>query len=402
MNMQMGESKRKKVAVIGGGAAGFFAAINLCEQCPQTSVTIFEKGSRVLRKVAVSGGGRCNCTNTFEGVSDLRHVYPRGHRLMSRLFKVFDYRDAYQWFERHGIPLTVQADHCVFPASQDAQSIVNCFVQSARDLQIEIRVGTAIDSMDMLEDYDDVVLTVGGFARPQSYDWISLLGVDIVRPVPSLFTLNIADRDLCQLMGTVAENALLKIPGTKFESCGPLLITHWGVSGPAVLKLSSLAARHLYDCNYQTNLCVNWTGQQEQTVREELRAMAQTQGGRQVANCRPGGLSSRLWDYLVEKSLGNKARMRWGELGQKDLNRLTNVLTSDTLCCAGRGTFKEEFVTCGGVSLGSINSVTLSARSNPHLYFAGEVLDIDGVTGGFNLQAAWTTAWVVAQSVLNA
>ena len=376
--------KRQQTAIIGGGAAGFFCAINLKEMYPQMGITIFESGTKVLRKVAVSGGGRCNCTNTFEDVSDLSQVYTRGHRLLKRLFNVFDYRDAYRWFERHGVPLTVQPDHCVFPAAQDSQAIIDCFLREARRHDIEIRTNHKVNSWEELAGYDHIVVTTGGMTE---------------KGVPSLFTFRIDDEALTALMGTVVEPAQVMLPGTKMRAEGPLLITHWGMSGPAILRLSSYGARLLADCGYRHSLSINWTCLSEQEVTEELGRLTVEAAQKQLPNVRPFGLPSRLWEYLLKKSLQGRAHAPWGSLNRKELNRLQNVLTNDQYLIAGRAPFKDEFVTCGGVELSAVHSQTLESKEHPHLYFAGEVLDIDGVTGGFNFQAAWTTAYVVAQSI---
>ena len=383
-----------KTAIVGGGAAGFFLAINLKEMCPQMEVTIFEKSKKVLAKVEVSGGGRCNCTNSFEAVTDLQQVYPRGHRLLKRLFKTFDYRDAYAWFENHGVRLTTQDDHCVFPLSQDSHTIINMFLAEARRQGVEVRTSSKIESLEALKDYDFKVITIGGM--PSAF---SLLTSSIIPPVPSLFTFSIADEALRALMGTVVEDATASIPGTKFRSTGPLLITHWGMSGPAILKLSSHAARELHDHNYQMPLAINWPSLKEPEIQQELRDIMAQHPQKQIATIRPFGLPSRLWDYLVQKTLGERAQNRWQNLNQKELNRLTNALCNDQYQIAGRSAFKDEFVTCGGIDLASVNPNTLESKNLPSVYFAGEVLDIDGVTGGFNFQAAWTTAYTVACAI---
>ena len=387
-----------KTAIVGGGAAGFFLAINLKEMVPEMEVTIFEKSKRVLAKVEISGGGRCNCTNSFASVRDLQTVYPRGHRLMKRLMKGFSQQDAYSWFERHGVRLVTQEDECVFPASQDSHTIINCFLAEARRHHVEIRTEARISSLDDLADYDFIAVTTGGPPRPEGLQWLAAKGHEIVEPVPSLFTFRIDDERLHALMGTVVEDAVAMIPGTKLRAEGPLLITHWGMSGPAILKLSSYAARHLADHDYQMPLAVNWTKQRDVDVLAVLHDVVLSSPQKQVTSSPL--LPSRLWTYLAEKCLGDRARIRWGSLNTKELNRLANILSGgDTYQIAGRAAFKDEFVTCGGIALSSVNPATLESRHVPHLYFAGEVLDIDGITGGFNFQAAWTTAHTVAQAI---
>ena len=387
-----------KTAVVGGGAAGFFLAINLKEMCPQMDVTILEASKRVLAKVEISGGGRCNCTNSFEDVVDLQSVYPRGHRLLKRLFKVFDYRDAYQWFEHRGVKLTTQEDHCVFPQSQDSHTIINLFLNEAHRLGITIKTCCKVNSLDDLSDYDFIAITTGGMKNSSLFTLHSSL---IIPPVPSLFTFNINDAQLRNLMGTVVD-ATAMIPGTKMRASGPLLITHWGMSGPCILRLSSYAARLLSEHQYQMPLSVNWTSLKENEVQEELLAFCRQHAQKQLTTMRPFDLPQRLWSYLTEKALAGRAHAPWGSLNQKELNRLTNMLINDTYQIAGRAPFKDEFVTCGGIDLSAVNPSTLESREHPHLYFAGEVLDIDGVTGGFNFQAAWTTAYTVATAIKDA
>lgn len=365
-------------------------------------VAIFERSQRVLAKVEVSGGGRCNCTNTFADVRDLQAVYPRGHRLLKRLFNVFDQRDAYAWFERHGVPLVVQDDECVFPEAQDSHAVIDCFLSLARRYRLQLNTGCKVQSLSQLADYDYVVVTTGGSPRGEGLRWLADMGHDIVPPVPSLFTFNIADRRLTALMGLVVDHVSTHIPGIKYKSAGPLLITHWGMSGPAILKLSSHAARQLSEADYRLPLSVNWVQLSEAEVQAALHEAAVREPQKLFSTFCPLPLPLRLWTYLLEKALGDRSRIRWSELNKKDVNRLVNVLTNDTYQLAGRSAFKEEFVTCGGVSLSSVNPSTLESRHVPHLYFAGEVLDIDGITGGFNFQAAWTTAYTVATAIVSA
>lgn len=395
-----------KTAIVGGGAAGFFLAINLKEMCPEMEVTIFEKSKRVLAKVEISGGGRCNCTNSFAEVRDLQEVYPRGHRLMKRLMKGFSQEDAYAWFERHGIRLTTQEDQCVFPMSQDSHTIINCFLAEAHRYGVRIHTEARIDSLDQLSDFDYIAVTTGGmtihgdrshglFERPAGPVLVS-------RPVPSLFTFRIDDKRLHALMGTVVENVVTMIPGTKLRAEGPLLVTHWGMSGPAILKLSSYGARLLAESGYQAPLAVNWTNHRDTEVMTMLDEMMIRHPQKQLKTMAPCGLPVRLWSYLLEKCLGERSNGRWGSLNKKEQNRLANLLSGgDGYQIAGRAPFKDEFVTCGGIDLSAVNPSTLESRDVPRLYFAGEVLDIDGITGGFNFQAAWTTAYTVACAIAN-
>lgn len=388
-----------KTAIVGGGAAGFFLAVNLKEMVPGMEVTIFERSPRVLTKVEVSGGGRCNCTNSFAKVSDLSQVYPRGHRLMKRLFNVFDYEDAYRWFESHGVPLVTQDDECVFPQAQDSHAIIDYFLTLARRYQIAIRKGVKVQSLADLRDFDYVAVTTGGSPKGEGLRWLADLGHEVEPPVPSLFSFSIDDARLQALMGLVVDDSVVHIPGTKLRADGALLITHWGLSGPAILRLSSYAARHLAENGYQAPLSINWLHGNEADAQSALLEIAVREPQKQLTTCNPFNMQQRLWSYLVEKALADRATIRWAEMNKKDVNRLVNVLVNDTLQIVGRAPFKDEFVTCGGVSLKAVNPVTLESRHVPRLYFAGEVLDIDGVTGGFNFQAAWTTAYTVASSI---
>jgi len=358
-------------------------------------ITILEASHHVLAKVKISGGGRCNCTNSFEEVKDLQSVYPRGHRLLKRLFKQFNHRDAYEWFENRGVKLVTQEDQCVFPQSQDSQTIINLFLNETRRLGVTIKTGYRVSSLDELSDYDFIAITTGGMKNSSLFTLHSSL---IIPPVPSLFTFNIEDKTLRDLMGTVVEASAM-IPGTKMRASGPLLITHWGMSGPCILRLSSYAARLLSEYQYKMPLSVNWTSLKENEVQEELLSFCRQYAQKQLPSMRPFDLPQRLWNYLLEKSLQGRAHAPWGSLNQKELNRLTNILINDTYQITGRAPFKDEFVTCGGIDLSAVNPSTLESRVYPHLYFAGEVLDIDGVTGGFNFQAAWTTAYTVATAI---
>lgn len=401
------------IAIIGGGAAGFFCAIHIKEHMPQARVVIFERQPQVLRKVKVSGGGRCNVTNSFEGITDLKQVYPRGHKLLKRLFCSFDHQDAYHWFESHGVPLTTQEDHCVFPAAQDSQRIIDCFVLHARKYGILIKTshrmtGLRKDEAGYLlefekapeQHFDKVVITTGGSPRIEGLRYLQSMGHEIMPPVPSLFTFTITDR-IRDLMGIVVDPVSASIPGTRYKSNGALLITHWGMSGPAILKLSSHAARHIHDADYQFPLQINWTNDcHQEEVATTLQNIKQGHSHKQLSSIRPFDITSRLWLFLIEKA-GLTADKRWSEVGPKQMNRLINILCNDTYRVEGKGTFREEFVTCGGISTSSVHPNTLESKSCPGLYFAGELLDIDGITGGFNFQAAWTTGFTVAKAIID-
>ena len=392
----------KRTAIVGGGAAGFFLAVNLKEMVPDMEVAIFERSNKVLAKVEVSGGGRCNCTNSFDEINDLQYAYPRGHRLLKRLFKNFDYKDAYRWFEDHGVELVTQDDQCVFPKAQDSHAIIDCFLGLAQRYHIKLYKGRKVQNLEELKSFDYVAVTTGGSPKGEGLGWLKVIGQEIEAPVPSLFSLSIDDKRLTALQGLVVNEALAFIPGTKMKAKGALLITHWGMSGPAILKLSSYAARLLAEHDYRHSISIRWTSMTDAEVQECLAETIIREPHKQLTTFCPLQLPQRLWVYLLEKSLGERSRNRWSEVNKKDVNRLVNMVTNDVYQTSGRGTFKDEFVTCGGVSLNGVNVQTLESKKVKNLYFAGEVLDIDGITGGFNFQAAWTTAFTVAKAICEA
>ena len=392
----------RNIAIIGAGAAGCFCAAELRRLRPEFRVDVYEAGPKPLAKVAITGGGRCNLTNSFEGIRSLSEVYPRGERLMKRLLHVFSQEDTWHWFESAGVPLVLQDDHCVFPRSQDAMDIVHALLHRMDGANLQLR--TPVSSImpgptgQLLVDgeaYDAVVVTTGG--APKGLPMLDGLDLVWIPTVPSLFTFTVKDVSLRSLMGLVV-NASVSIPGTSFKADGPLLITDWGLSGPAVLKLSSYAARHLHEAGYKAPLSVNWLDAGEAETREILHGIEAANTRKQVTNTPPEGLQARLWNHLTVKA-GLRPDIRWAELGSKGFNKLVNVLMQDTYAIEGKTKFREEFVTCGGVALSNLNPSTLESKTHPGLYFAGEVLDIDAVTGGFNLQAAWTTGAVVARSI---
>ena len=392
----------KTVAIIGAGAAGCFCAAELRRRAPEVAVTVFESGPRPMAKLAITGGGRCNLTNDFEDIRSLSDAYPRGERVMKRALKAFSNDDTIRWFTERGVPCTLQEDHCWFPCSQDAMDIVRCLLRAMDGADIRLCAPALSVTPDVFgglkvngEPFDYVVVTTGGMSKGASM--FEGLDLEIVPPVPSLFTLNIPDKSLTALMGLVVD-ASISIPGTSFKADGPLLITDWGVSGPASLKLSSYAARYLAECQYKATVAINWLDRNENEVREMLRKSASSSPQKQISNTPL--LQQRLWEHIISKA-GLRPDIRWAELGSKGLNRLTAVLTQDTYPVSGKGKFKEEFVTAGGIGLSNIDLSSLESKKYPGLFFAGEVLDIDAITGGFNLQAAWSTGYVCAHSILN-
>lgn len=402
------------ISIIGAGAAGCFAAIEAARRMPQADICVYESLNRPLAKVAITGGGRCNLTNSFQEVRSLETVYPRGARLMKRLFHTFDHRDTMRWFEAEGVPLTVQDDQCVFPRSQDAQDIVGTLLRLMQRHGVAIKTSSRAESIEPQEgggykisfagggcvSSDAVIVTTGGSPRESGAAFLNPLQLIKVPPVPSLFSFALEAHPLKSLMGIVVANVTARLAGTKFKTDGPLLITHWGVSGPAILKLSSHAARHLAECSYRATLALNWLGDvNEAEALELLKAIKEENPQKQLTSTFPRQLGKRLWLYLLE-SLRLPAEQKWASVGTKDLRRLAAGCTNHLLPIAGRNRHKEEFVTCGGVALSEINPSTLECRRHPRLFFAGEVLDVDAVTGGFNLQVAWTMGYVAACNLL--
>lgn len=384
----------KRIAIVGAGAAGCFCAALLREAAPALSVTVFEAGAKPMAKLAITGGGRCNLTNSFEGIRSLAEAYPRGERLMKRALKQFSQEDTINWFTQKGVPCVLQEDHCWFPKSQDAMDVVKCLERGMSGVNLHLK--TQVQSVSsLLESYDFVVITTGG--APKGLPFLDGLDLELVPPVPSLFTFNIPDTDLRALMGLVVD-ASISLQGTTFKASGPLLITDWGLSGPATLKLSSYAARHLAEIGYKGTIAVNWLNKNENEARTDLMEAAVRNPQKFLSSVHP--VQQRLWDYLLKKA-GLRPDLRWAELGSKGLNRLTSILINDTYSISGKSKFREEFVTAGGVALGNMNLNTLESKKYPGLYFAGEVLDIDAITGGFNLQAAWSTAFVCATSIIS-
>ncbi len=417
------------IVVIGGGAAGFFGAITCATAHPHTRVTLLEAGHQPLSKVRISGGGRCNVTHACFDPATLISYYPRGAKALRGAFSRFQPKDTVAWFGSHGVQLKTEADGRMFPVTDNSETIVDCLVKAAEDAGVKLRTGTPVKFVRRYPPQPEDPLTKGGSARggfevelktgeivrcdrlllatgsnPQGYRWVKDLGHKVEPPVPSLFTFNIPDPRLQDLAGVSVNDVRLRLPDappTLKEQTGPLLITHWGLSGPAVLKLSAWGARFLHEHHYQTPLLVNWLPQyNEESLRKMLLAVKSQLPRRQIATSCPIPIPKRLWmSMITHLSIG--AEERWAEVSKKALNQLVQELTQGRYLIKGKGVFKEEFVTCGGVSLKEVDFKTMESRQCPGLYFAGEILDIDGVTGGFNFQSAWTTAWLAGQAMGN-
>ncbi len=399
-----------EIAVLGGGAAGFFAAISCKHHHPDARVVLYEKSEKLLVKVKVSGGGRCNVTHACFSVSQLVKNYPRGEKFLRKSFEHFNTNDTVKWFESRGVKLKTEADGRMFPVTDNSQSIIDCLVAEAEKLGVWVKTGAAVTAIEkagagfMLKFTGDnekkvnkVIIATGGSPKPEGFVWLKNLGHHIEPPVPSLFTFNIPDNDITSLMGVAVENATVWIEKTKLKQQGPVLITHWGLSGPAVLKLSAFGARVLSEQHYNFKVHVNWLGQlNEEEARAKMADELQTSNLKKISNTKPFDIPARLWQYLLDKS-GISEETRWSELKKENRNRLINYLTNHELEVKGKTTFKEEFVTCGGVILADVNPQTMQSLVCPGLYFAGEVMDIDGITGGFNFQAAWTTGFIAGR-----
>lgn len=401
--------KKTEVIIIGGGAAGFFAAINMAEFNPDLKVTILEKSGKVLQKVKVSGGGRCNVTHACFDPKELVEYYPRGKKELLGPFHSFMTGDLIEWFEHRGVPLKTEDDLRMFPESNSSQTIIDCFLSLAKeggvDLHLNQHVGSIqkkghqflIKTKEQEFTADKVLITTG--ANLKVWDMMASLGHHIVEPVPSLFTFNINDPLLKDLPGISVPNALISVENGAFESIGPLLITHWGLSGPAVLKLSALAARTLAQLQYQFSVCVNWLNLSFEETLDQLKAHKQhNPKGKILVKAPFDDISKRLWSKMVTQA-AIRQDQNWSDLSNKQLDALAMKLTATTFSSHGKTTFKEEFVTAGGVDLKEINFKRFESRLHANLFFAGEVLNIDGLTGGFNFQNAWTGAYLAARAI---
>ncbi len=394
---------------MGGGAAGFFAAISAKLHNPLLKVAIVEKSNKVLSKVKISGGGRCNVTHNCFELKKLCSHYPRGEKELRQVFKQFAVEDTIEWFETRGVKLKTEEDGRMFPVTNNSQTIINCLLSETKRLEVEILLQTSVTKLGAKESHfqlttnnqqltsNKLIIATGGSPKLSGLQWLKDLGHEIVHPVPSLFTFNMPNNPITTLMGVSVPQAKVKIIGTKLSYSGALLITHWGMSGPAILKLSAWGARWLAENNYCFKISVNWQeAKNEEDVRSYLSDFKNKNKLKLLANARPYDLPKRLWVYFL-KRLEIAGDMQWANLKKQDFNRLVNTFFNDEYEVRGKTTFKEEFVTAGGVSLQSVDMQTMQSKRVPNLYFAGEVLDIDGITGGFNFQAAWSTGLVAGK-----
>lgn len=403
---------KRLILIIGGGASGFFAAINAAINYPDAKVIILEKTTKLLSKVRISGGGRCNVTHHCFDNQELIQNYPRGAKELRQVFSQFAVQDTIDWFAKRGVKLKVEQDGRMFPESNSSESIINCFLSEAQKFDIAINLNEEVleiikHSEEQLEVRTSkqiylanaVICSIGGHHQEKNYAFLKQCGHIIDELIPSLFTLNLPQSNIKELMGLSVKQGTVKVNGTKHQYTGPVLITHWGLSGPAVLKLSAFAAQDFHQLNYEAGIAVNWTGTlNEDEVRDLIQDSLSSKA--LVLNSPLFEIPKRLWEYLILKSdiTHNKP---WIELSKKQINKLAQTLTNDTYSMKGKTTFKEEFVTAGGINLKQVDFKTMQSKIIPHLYFCGEVLNIDGITGGFNFQNAWSTAWIAARNCFN-
>ncbi|MEO6670384.1 MAG: NAD(P)/FAD-dependent oxidoreductase [Ferruginibacter sp.] len=427
----------KRLIVIGGGAAGFFCAINAAKLYPQLRVTIVEKSSKLLSKVKVSGGGRCNVTHACYSIAEMIKKYPRGANFLKKAFHHFFTTDTISWFAERGVKLKTEADGRMFPESNESQTIIDCLLREANKYKVEIMMNAEVEGIvnressignrqsgigdrelekltgsfesqqrfelhlnnNRVMDADYLCIASGGYPKATQFEWLTRLGHTIEEPVPSLFTFNMPGNSITELMGVAVENVLVKIIGTKLQQTGPLLITHWGMSGPAVLKLSAWGARELAAQKYEYAIVVNWLMEyNENNLKEKMQKVRFDIAPQKIYNRNPFGLPARLWEHFLQLC-GIAEDIRWADLPGKEQNKLIKILCAQEFTVKGKTTFKEEFVTAGGVNLEEIDVNTMQSKILPGLFFAGEIINVDGVTGGFNFQNAWTTGWIAANGI---
>jgi hypothetical protein len=398
--------------VIGGGAAGFFCAINAAALNPNLKVTVIEKTNQLLAKVKISGGGRCNTTHACFEVEELSKHYPRGERFLRKAFHWFDTKNTIAWFKQRNVELKTEADGRMFPTTNSSQTIIDCLLKEANKLGIEILMQTQVVALKKGAEVWEVelqgreslyaqfvCLATGGYPKLSQFEWLKNLGHTIEKPVPSLFTFNMPQNSITALMGVSVPKVLVKILDSKLQSQGPILITHWGLSGPAILKLSAWGARFLAEKNYQFKISINWLeNYNQETIKEALQHFRLSLSSQKIEIKNPFNLPNRLWNYFINQCAFN-SDWRWADVPAKAMQQLATILVHQVFEINGKTTFKEEFVTCGGISLKEVDVNTMQSKLQDNLFFAGEILDVDGITGGFNFQNAWTTGFIAAKAI---
>lgn len=403
----------KTLVVVGGGAAGFFCAINAARLRPDLKVILLEKTNKLLSKVRISGGGRCNVTHACFDVRELSTRYPRGTHFVRKAFHRFFTENTIEWFAARGVQLKTESDGRMFPITDNSQTIVECLLREASRYNIDIRMQTAVEELTITEaaqfllttdkkqslTADYVCIACGGYPKSSMFDWLRAIGHTIEEPVPSLFTFNVPHHPITALMGVSVPDARVRISGSKLEQTGPVLITHWGFSGPAILRTSAWGARDLQQMNYHFTCQINWLGdKQEHLLREEFQQYRHERAAQKLVNKNPWQLPQRLWEFMLQQC-EISPDTRWADLPARAQNKLIKELVNSEFSVTGKTTFKEEFVTAGGIKLSEIDPQTMMSRKLPRLFFAGEIMDVDGITGGFNFQHAWTSGWIAAHSI---
>lgn len=406
--------EKKKIVVVGGGAAGFFCAIQVAEKHRDWEVIILEKSSKILTKVKVSGGGRCNVTHACPDVEKLLLKYPRGQRFVKKTFYKFATKDTIEWFANNGVTLHTEKDGRMFPTTNNSETIIDCFLQKVHQYNIQVLTNHEVMNVvklnvenkfeitlanDQKISADAICLATGGMLKSEKLKWLTSFGHEIIEPVPSLFTFNVVDKKITSLMGVAIDNASIQWKGSKYMERGPILITHWGISGPAAIKLSAWCAREMAATNYEGAIVINWTPEyNEASLKMEWFNLRMDLGKREIGSKNPFNLPQRLWHFLLQEA-AIQLTTKWADLKSTQQQILIQILTRYTLDIKGKTTFKEEFVTCGGVDLKDIDPLTMESKLCPGLHFAGEMMDVDGITGGFNFQHAWTSGWIAAQDI---
>lgn len=410
--MEVTSKSIQKLIVVGGGAAGFFCAVNAARRDPSLEVLIVERGTKLLSKVKVSGGGRCNVTHACSSPEEMARNYPRGEKFMRRTLHAFGPDETVEWFAARGVSLKVETDGRMFPVTDDSQTIIDCLLREAAQYRVDIRMQFAVQSLLRIGEQwvienergeklqaDHVCIACGGYAKKEQFNWITALGHSIEEPVPSLFTFNMPGHPITGLMGVSVSDAIVRIPLTGHRAQGPLLITHWGMSGPAILRLSAWAARELANLNWSFELLVKWLpAYHEQSLRSAFQELRITSPRQQIGKVHSFDLPARLWTFLVS-SAGLDPSLSWGNISDKQIHALVNIFCQGSFKVNGKTTFKEEFVTAGGVVLKEIDPATMQSKLHQGLYFAGEILNVDGITGGFNFQHAWASGWLAAKAI---
>lgn len=406
--------EKKTLVIVGGGAAGFFCAVNAARLNPSLKVIIVERTGKLLSKVRISGGGRCNVTHSCFEINELIKNYPRGEKFLRHGFYIFSPRDTISWFESRGVKLKTEKDGRIFPVSDNSQSVIDCLRNEAGKYGVEIWTHSEVKSIHKEEQKffvnvtpgkhlsaDFICLAAGGYPKDRMFDWLRAIGLTIGSPVPSLFTFNISGNDITRLMGISVAHARVKILQSNLSAEGPLLITHWGMSGPAILRLSAWGAKNLASSGtpYHFKIQVNWLpSKRESMIREEFLGLRHEAGDKRIFSRSPFVIPQRLWEWILSRS-GISENTRWAELQSAAQRLLINNLLLQEFQVNGKTTFKEEFVTAGGVSLSEIDPQTMQSKKIPGLFFAGEIMDVDGITGGFNFQHAWTSGFIAAHAI---